>query len=135
VLKNTSTSSGALATKVLRNGDVERGLGGRNARSAGSVDVPRDQGSTDDGVGGGINDRNVGSTLVGSADFKLNRDLLTRSERLNEILVVLVLETLALPDLALLGVVISLGPGNLELSLDVSVVVTSYLASVSSSCL
>jgi hypothetical protein len=72
---------------------------------------------------------------VGSADFKLDRDLLTRSERLNEILVVLVLETLALPDLALLGVVISLGPGNLELSLDVSVVVTSYLASVSSSCL
>jgi hypothetical protein len=127
VLKHTSTSSGALATKILRNGDVERGLGGRDARSAGSVDVPRDQGSTDDSVGGGINDRDVGSAFVGSANFELDRDDLTRSERLDEILVVLVLETLALPDLALLSVVVGLGSGNLEFSLDVSVVVTSCL--------
>jgi hypothetical protein len=127
VLKHTSTSSGALATKILRNGDVERGLGGRDARSAGSVDVPRDQGSTDDSVGGGINDRDVGSAFVGSANFELDRDDLTRSERLDKILVVLVLETLALPDLALLSVVVGLGSGNLEFSLDVSVVVTSCL--------
>jgi hypothetical protein len=131
VLKNTGTSRGALAAKVLRNGDVERSLGRRNARSAGSVDVPRDQGSTDDGVGGGVNDRNVGSTLVRSADFKLDRDLLAGGERLNEILVVLVLETLALPDLALLSVVVGLGSGNLELSLNVSIVITSYFALVS----
>jgi hypothetical protein len=125
MLEHTSTSDGALATKVLRDGDVERGLGGRDARSTGSVDVPRDQGSTDDSVGGGINDRDVGSALVGSANLELDRDDLTGSERLDEILVVLVLETLALPDLALLGVVVGLSSGNLEFSLDVSVVITS----------
>jgi hypothetical protein len=126
VLEHASTSDGALATKVLRDGDVERGLGGRDARSAGSVDVPRDQGSTDDSVGGGINDRDVGSTFVGSANFELDRNDLARSERLDEILVVLVLETLALPDLALLSVVVGLGSGNLEFSLDIAIVVTGY---------
>jgi hypothetical protein len=131
VLKNTSTSGGALATKVLRNGDVERGLGRRNARSARSVDVPRDQRGADDSVGSGVNDRDVGSTLVRSANFKLDRDLLAGSKGLDKILVVLVLETLALPDLALLSVVIGLGSGNLELSLDVSIVITSYFALVS----
>ena len=126
MLKHTSTSSGTLATKIVGNGDAEGGLGGRNARSAGSVDVPRDQGSTDDGVAGGINDRDVGSTFMGSANFESDRDLLTRGEGLNEILVVLVLEALTLPDLALLGVVVGLGLGNLELALNVAIVVTSF---------
>lgn len=126
MLKNTSTSSRALATEVLRDGDAERGLGGRNARSAGSVDIPRDQGSTNDGVAGGINDRDVGSTFMGSANFESDGDLLTRGEGLNEILVVLVLEALTLPDLALLGVVIGLSLGDLELALNVAIVVTSF---------
>jgi hypothetical protein len=68
---------------------------------------------------------------VRSADFKLDRDLLTGSEGLDEILVVLVLETLALPDLALLSVVIGLSSGNLKFSLNVSIVITSYFALVS----
>jgi hypothetical protein len=126
VLKNTSTGSGAFATKILRDGDAERGLGGGNARSAGSVDVPRDQGSTDDGVAGGIDDRDVGSAFMGSANLESDGDLLTGGEGLDEILVVLVLETLALPDLALLGVVVGLGFGNLELALNVAIVVTSF---------
>lgn len=126
MLKHTSTSSGALATKILRDGNAERSLGGRNARGTGSVDIPRDQGSTDDSVGGGVNDGDVGSTFMGSADIECDRNLLARSESRNNVLVVLVLETLAEPDLALLGVVVGLGLSNLELALDVAVVVTSF---------
>jgi hypothetical protein len=68
---------------------------------------------------------------VRSADFELDGDLLAGSKGLDEILVVLVLETLALPDLALLSIVIGLGSGNLKFSLDVSIVITSYFTLVS----
>lgn len=125
MLKNTSTSSGALASKVIGDGNAERGLGGGDARGAGRVDVPRDQGSTNDSVGGGINDRDVGSTFMGSTDIECDGDLLTRGESRNNVLVVLVLESLAEPDLALLGVVVGLSLSNLEFALDVAVVVTS----------
>ena len=63
---------------------------------------------------------------MGSADLESDRNFLAGSESRNNVLVVLVLETLAEPDLALLGVVVGLGLGNLELALDVAIVVTGF---------
>jgi len=63
---------------------------------------------------------------MGSADLESDRNFLAGSESRNNVLVVLVLETLAEPDLALLGVVVGLCLSNLELALDVAVVVTSF---------
>jgi len=127
VLNNTSTSSGALATKVLGDGNVEGGLVSRNARSSGCVDVPGDQRSADDGVGSSVDDRDVGGTGVRSADLELDGNLLAGGVCLDEVLVVLVLEAFAKPDVTLSGLVVGLGLGNLEFALDVTIVITSLV--------
>lgn len=61
-----------------------------------------------------------------SADIERDGDLLTRSESRNNVFVVLVLETLAEPDLALLSIVVGLSLSNLELALDVAIIVASF---------
>jgi hypothetical protein len=60
---------------------------------------------------------------VRSADLKLDRYLLARSVRLDRVLVVVVLEPLAEPEVTLGSVVVTLLSSDLELTLDVTVVV------------
>lgn len=113
MLDNTSTSGGALAAEVIRNGDAERSLVGWDGGGRGGVGVPRDQGSANNRVCRGVDDGDVGGTRVRSADVELDVDLLSGGIGLDIVLVVVVLETLAEPDVTLGGFVVALSVGNL----------------------
>lgn len=122
-LDNAVTGGGALAAKVGGHGDVEGGVSGLDTGLGGGVDIPALQGRADDAVGGSVDDGDVGNTGVGGTDVDLEVDGLARGVGLDVVLVVVELVALAEPDVALGGIVVALGAGNLELALDVAVVV------------
>jgi len=121
-LDNAVTGVGAVAANV-GDGDGELLLVLRDGVGVGAVLVPALQGAADDGVGGGGNNGDVGDTGVRGADVDLDLDLLADGVLLHVLGVVVVLEALAEPDVASLGVVVGLAVGDLELALDVAVVV------------
>lgn len=122
-LDDTLTSGGALTAEVLGDGDVEGSVGGLDTGGSGGILVPVLQDRANDAVGGSLDDGDVGGTGVGSADVDLEGHGLAELEGLDVVLVVVELVALAEPDVALGGVVVALGAGDLELALDVAVVV------------
>jgi hypothetical protein len=113
---------GAVAANV-GDGDGELLLVLGDGVGVGAVLVPALQGAADDRAAGGGNDGDVGDTGVRGADVDLDLDLLADGVLLHVLGVVVVLEALAEPDVASLGVVVGLAVGDLELALDVAVVV------------
>lgn len=122
MLDDTLATSGTLATKV-GDGDGEGGLVGGAGLGVGGKDVPRGEDVTNDGVGGGVNDGDVGGTGVGSANVVGDVDNVASRVALNVGRVVRVLHTLALPEVALVGEVAA---NQLRLTLDVSIGVGAH---------
>lgn len=122
-LEHTVTGGVTLAAEVVGDGDLEAGLVGGDTGGGGGIDIPRDQGLANDTVGGGIDHGDVGNTSVGGTDVDLEVDSLAGSVGLDVVLVVGELVTLAKPDITLIGVVVALARGDLQLALNVTVVV------------
>lgn len=135
MLDDTATGGRAGIRQVRWNGNAEAGFVGRNGYRGASIDIPRDQWLANDLVGRGVDDGNVCNTSVWCADVEGHVDDLAGCVRLNFVRVVGVLEAFAEPDLTLVGIVVGLRGGNLELALDVAVVVrllvVVYLGSTS----
>lgn len=127
MLDNASTRGRARSAKVRGDGNAEASLVGVVGACSRGKDVPRDQGRTNDLVGGSVNNGNVGSSGVGSADVELEVHLLTSTVALDLVGVVGVLETLAQPNVALGGIVVGLSGCDLEFTLDVTIVVASLV--------
>lgn len=123
MLNDTSTSSGALGAQSGRNSDGERELVCRDSIGVVAEVTVRDEWGSNDRVCSGVDDGNIGNSSVWCADIELEWNNLSSGVALNIGGVILELESFAEPDVASLSVVVCLTAGNLEFSLDVSVVV------------
>lgn len=123
MLHNTSASSGAGIAKIRGNGDGERSLVCWDGhRVVGKISVG-EEGGANNGVGGGVDDRHIGSTGVGSTNVEGKGNGLASRPGLNIGSVVGIFEALALPDVAFGLVVVGLRLGDLEFALDVAIVI------------
>ena len=121
MLDNTGTCGGTSGSKIGWNGDRERGLVCWDGIGVVAEVRVGDQGATNDRVGGSVHDGHICRASMGSTNVKLEVNHLSRSPRLNICGVDIgELVTLALPDVACLGVVVCLRGSNLKFSLDVS---------------
>ncbi|KAI6772889.1 hypothetical protein HG530_003847 [Fusarium avenaceum] len=102
-LENTVTSLGAVTAEARGESDAEGGVVGGGAR-VGSVVLELDEGLADHAVGRGLDDRDIGVAGVGSGDVDLEGDLLAQLVALDVVLVVVELEALAEPEVAVGGV-------------------------------
>ena len=124
MLNNASTRSGAGGTQVRGNINAETGLVGVVRGRSGCEAVPVDQGSANDGVFSSVDDRHICSSGVRSANVELHGDDLTSGICLDIVLVVIIFETFAEPDIALCGIVVGLSGGDLKFTLNIAIVVT-----------
>lgn len=117
-LENAVAGGAAVGGEGVGESDGEGGVVGGDTGLGGGVVGEGDQGLANDGVGGGVDDGDVGNTGVGSADLNLEVDGLTRGVAL-DVGVVGELVTLAEGELALGGV--EAAAGLLGEALDVAV--------------
>ena len=126
MLHHASTRGSTGAWEIIGNGDAEAGFVGCDTGGDACENIIVEQ-LFDDGVGGSVDNRHVGGTGVRSRNIECERNDLACSPALHEISVVGIFVTLALPDVACSGIVVTLTGGNLKHALDVSVVVGSLI--------
>ncbi|CAF3441590.1 unnamed protein product [Fusarium graminearum] len=101
-LENTLASLGAVTTQASRKGNTESSVVG-SSTSVGSIVLKLDQRLADHGIRRSLDDGNIGVTSVGSSNVDLKGDLLAEAVLLDIVLVVVELEALAQPEVAVSG--------------------------------
>jgi hypothetical protein len=123
-LENTVSSLGALTTQALGKSDAEGSVVGVET-SVGSIVLKLDKRLSDHLISGGLDNGDVGVTGVRSSNVDVKVNLLTELVALDIVLVVVELEALAQPEVAVLGV--KVGSDDLLDALDVAVDVGALL--------
>lgn len=123
VLNNTFTGGGTLAREV-RDGDRERSLIGRDRSRVRSENIPVHQLVTNNRVGSGVNDRDIGGAGMRSPDIVCDGNTLASGIALNVGSIVRVLHTLAQPKVAFGG---EITLDELLLALDVTIRVGGHV--------
>ncbi|KAI6766855.1 hypothetical protein HG531_011215 [Fusarium graminearum] len=102
VRESTQDSLGAVTTQASRKGNTESSVVG-SSTSVGSIVLKLDQRLADHGIRRSLDDGNIGVTSVGSSNVDLKGDLLAEAVLLDIVLVVVELEALAQPEVAVSG--------------------------------
>jgi hypothetical protein len=123
-LQNTVARGGAVAAEIVGEGDAESGVVGSQTTVAGIV-VELDQRGSNDGISAGLNHGHVGEASVRSSNVDIEVDRLAQGEALDIVDIIVVLETLAEPEIASSGVQVI--THDLQDTLDIAVDVGGLL--------